>query len=100
MDIYGNRPGLTLIPFNLDETTYARELAPLAGHYPAVKIGPPWWFHDSLNDMKRYFDRVVRPFKGDWCISDFEIKLGLFNTVKGRGWTYSGLTFLLPKRLL
>jgi len=56
---YGNDPRLTLILFNLDEDTYARELAPLAGHYPAIKIGPPWWFHDSLNGMRRYFDRVM-----------------------------------------
>jgi glucuronate isomerase len=56
---YGNDPRLALILFTLDESTYARELAPLAGHYPAVKLGPPWWFHDSLNGMRRYFDRVV-----------------------------------------
>jgi glucuronate isomerase len=56
---YGNNPHLTLILFTLDETTYARELAPLAGHYPALKLGPPWWFHDSLNGMRRYFDQVM-----------------------------------------
>ena len=56
---FGNNPDFTLILFNLDETTYARELAPLAGHYPAVKLGPPWWFHDSLNGMHRYFDQVM-----------------------------------------
>jgi glucuronate isomerase len=56
---YGNDPRLTLILFNLDETTYARELAPLAGHYPTVKLGPPWWFHDSLNGIARYFDCVM-----------------------------------------
>jgi glucuronate isomerase len=56
---FGNDPRFSLILFNLDETTYARELAPLAGHYPAVKLGPPWWFHDSLNGMHRYFDQVV-----------------------------------------
>jgi glucuronate isomerase len=56
---YGNDPRLTLILFTLDESTYARELAPLAGHYPAVKLGPPWWFHDSINGMKRYFDRII-----------------------------------------
>ncbi|MGC9347646.1 MAG: glucuronate isomerase [Anaerolineae bacterium] len=56
---YGNDPRLTLILFTLDEDTYSRELAPLAGHYPAVKIGPPWWFHDSVNGMRRYFDRVM-----------------------------------------
>ncbi|MCA9872441.1 MAG: glucuronate isomerase, partial [Anaerolineales bacterium] len=43
---FGNDARLTLILFTLDETTYARELAPLAGHYPALKLGPPWWFHD------------------------------------------------------
>ena len=45
---YGNDPRLTLILFNLDETTYGRELAPLAGHYPALKLGPPWWFYRQL----------------------------------------------------
>ena len=56
---YGNDPRLTLILFTLDETTYSRELAPLAGHYPALKLGPPWWFFDSLNGMSRYFDQVM-----------------------------------------
>ncbi|MFM8319639.1 MAG: glucuronate isomerase [Chloroflexota bacterium] len=56
---YGRDPRLTLIVFTLDETTYARELAPLAGHYPALKLGPPWWFHDSLNGMGRYFNQVI-----------------------------------------
>jgi len=56
---YGNDSRLTLILFTLDEATYARELAALAGHYPALKIGPPWWFHDSLNGMQRYFDQVM-----------------------------------------
>ena len=56
---YGNDPRLTLILFTLDGSTYARELAPLAGHYPAIKLGPPWWFHDSLNGMKRYFEQVI-----------------------------------------
>lgn len=56
---YGNDPRLTLILFTLDEDTYARELAPLAGHYPTLRIGPPWWFHDSLNGMRRYFDRIM-----------------------------------------
>jgi glucuronate isomerase len=56
---YGNDSRLNLILFTLDEDVYARELAPLAGHYPTVKIGPPWWFHDSLNGMRRYFDRMM-----------------------------------------
>ena len=45
---------LTLILFTLDETRYARELAPLAGHYPALRLGPPWWFHDSPEGMRRF----------------------------------------------
>lgn len=56
---YGNDTRLTLILFTLDETTYSRELATLAGHYPTLKLGPPWWFHDSLNGMTRYFDQVM-----------------------------------------
>jgi len=56
---YGNDTRLSLILFTLDETSYSRELAPLAGHYPALKLGPPWWFHDSLNGMARYFDQVM-----------------------------------------
>jgi len=56
---YGNDSRLTLILFTLDETAYSRELAPLAGHYPALKLGPPWWFFDSLNGMARYFDQVM-----------------------------------------
>ncbi len=48
LDRVGNERDLTIILFTLDETSYARELAPLAGHYPALKLGPPWWFHDSF----------------------------------------------------
>lgn len=56
---YGNDPRLTFIVFTLDPSTYARELAPLAGHYPAMKLGPPWWFFDSPNGMKWYFEGVM-----------------------------------------
>jgi glucuronate isomerase len=59
LDLFGRDPRLTLVLFNLDETTYSRELAPLAGHYPALRLGPPWWFFDSLLGMRRYFDAVV-----------------------------------------
>lgn len=59
LDEYGNRADLTIVLFNLDETNYSRELAPLAGHYPALRLGPPWWFFDSFNGMRRYFDSVV-----------------------------------------
>jgi glucuronate isomerase len=51
---YGNEPNLTLILFTLDETVFTRELAPLAGHFPAVKLGPPWWFLDSPEGMMRF----------------------------------------------
>lgn len=54
LDRFGNEPALTLILFTLDETVYARELAPLAGHYPALKLGPAWWFHDSPEGMRRF----------------------------------------------
>ncbi|MCC6165421.1 MAG: glucuronate isomerase [Acidobacteria bacterium] len=54
LDACGNEPGFTLVLFTLDETTYSRELAPLAGHYPAVVLGPPWWFHDSVEGMLRF----------------------------------------------
>ena len=37
-----------------DESAYARELAPLAGHYPCLKLGPAWWFHDSPEGMRRF----------------------------------------------
>jgi len=56
---YGNDRRLTLIVFTLDEATYSRELAPLAGHYPALKMGPPWWFQDSASGMRRWLDRIV-----------------------------------------
>ena len=56
---YGNHPDFTLILFTLDETTYSRELAPLAGHYPAMKLGPAWWFHDSIHGMTRHRERVI-----------------------------------------
>lgn len=51
---YGNEPGLTIILFTLDESAYSRELAPLAGHYPALRLGPPWWFFDSPEGMVRF----------------------------------------------
>jgi glucuronate isomerase len=54
LNAYGNDPRLTLVLFTLDESTYSRELAPIAGHYPAVRLGPPWWFHDSIEGMNRF----------------------------------------------
>lgn len=68
LERFGNDARLTLILFALDESAYSRELAPLAGHYPALKLGPPWWFYDSLNGIRRYFDLVMET-------------AGLYNTV-------------------
>jgi len=68
LDRYGNDPRLTLVLFTLDETTYSRELAPLAGHYPALKLGAAWWFHDSINGMIRYREHIMET-------------AGLYNTV-------------------
>jgi glucuronate isomerase len=59
LDLYGNDPRLTLILFTLDEDVYSRELAPLAGHYPALRLGPPWWFHDSPEGMRRFRERAT-----------------------------------------
>ena len=59
LDRYGNHPDMRLVVFNLDETTYSRELAPLAGHYPILRLGPPWWFYDSWLGIMRFLDAVV-----------------------------------------
>ena len=54
LDVVGTERDLTIILFTLDESSYARELAPLAGHYPCLKLGPAWWFHDSPEGMRRF----------------------------------------------
>ena len=56
---FGNESSLTIIVFTLDETTYSRELAPLAGHYPALRLGPAWWFHDSPEGMRRFREQIT-----------------------------------------
>lgn len=68
LDRFGNAPGFTLILFTLDESTYARELAPLAGHYPCLRLGPAWWFHDSPEGMRRFREQTTET-------------AGFFNTV-------------------
>ena len=68
LEQFGSDPRFSLILFTLDESGYGRELAPLAGTYPAVKLGPPWWFFDSVNGMTRFFDQVMET-------------AGLYNTV-------------------
>jgi len=59
LDRFGSDSRLTLILFTLDESTYSRELAPLAGHYPSILLGPPWWFNDSPEGMRRYREQVT-----------------------------------------
>lgn len=54
LDRFGNEPNFTVILFTLDESAYSRELAPLAGHYPCLRLGPPWWFYDSPEGMTRF----------------------------------------------
>jgi glucuronate isomerase len=56
---FGNERALTLIVFTLDESSYSRELAPLAGHYPALKLGPAWWFHDSPEGLMRFREQTT-----------------------------------------
>jgi glucuronate isomerase len=65
---YGNHPGFTFVVFTLDEAAYGRELAPLAGHYPAMRLGPPWWFFDSINGLTRFRMEITET-------------AGLYNTV-------------------
>lgn len=59
LDKYGNDNRLSIILFTLDETVYSRELAPLAGHYPVLKLGPAWWFHDSPEGMRRFREQIT-----------------------------------------
>jgi len=59
LDQFGNESNLTIILFTLDESAYSRELAPLAGHYPCLRLGPPWWFHDSPEGMMRFRELVT-----------------------------------------
>jgi glucuronate isomerase len=59
LDRFGNERRLTIILFTLDESAYSRELAPLAGHYPCLRLGPPWWFHDSPDGMMRFREQVT-----------------------------------------
>jgi glucuronate isomerase len=59
LDRFGNEKALTIILFTLDESTYSRELAPLAGHYPCLRLGPPWWFHDSPEGMMRFREQAT-----------------------------------------
>ncbi|WP_306120367.1 MULTISPECIES: glucuronate isomerase [unclassified Roseitalea] len=68
LDAVGHAPGLTVIVFTLDETAYGRELAPMAGVYPCLKLGPAWWFFDSPDGIRRFRELTTET-------------AGLYNTV-------------------
>ncbi|MBX7535014.1 glucuronate isomerase [Qipengyuania sp. GH1] len=80
---HGNDTRLTVIVFTLDESTYARELAPLAGHYPALKLGPAWWFHDSPEGMRRY-RRMVTETAGFYNTVGFNDDTRAFLSIPAR----------------
>ena len=83
LDKYGNRTDLSLILFTLDESTYSRELAPLAGHYPLLKLGPAWWFGDSPEGMGRY-RRLVTETAGFYNTVGFNDDTRAFLTIPAR----------------
>ena len=74
LDRFGNERDLTLILFTLDETSYSRELAPLAGHYPILRLGPSWWFYDSPEGMRRFREIATET-------AGFAETCGFYNTV-------------------
>jgi glucuronate isomerase len=79
----GNNADLRILLFTLDETTYARELAPMAGHWPCLRIGPPWWFHDSPSGIARYFDQVVET-AGYYNLAGFNDDTRAFMSIPAR----------------
>jgi glucuronate isomerase len=80
---YGNHPHFTFIVFTIDESAYSRELAPLAGHYPAMKLGPPWWFFDSVNGMMRYRLETTET-AGLWNTAGFNDDTRAFPSIPAR----------------
>jgi len=80
---FGNEKNLTIILFTLDESTYSRELAPLAGHYPCLRLGPPWWFHDSPEGMMR-FRRWVTETAGFYNTAGFNDDTRAFLSIPAR----------------
>ena len=83
LNAYGNSTDLTLLLFTLDESTYTRELAPLAGHYPSVRLGPAWWFHDSINGMTRYREWTTES-AGIWNTAGFNDDTRAFCSIPAR----------------
>ena len=89
--------GLTLVLFTLDETTYSRELAPLAGHYPAVRLGPPWWFHDSIEGMTRFRYQVTET-AGIYNTAGFNDDTRAFSSIPARHDVARRVDAQLPRR--
>ncbi len=56
---YGTHPGFQLVLFTLDETLFSREIGPLAGFYPSVYAGAPWWFLDAPEAIRRYRSAIT-----------------------------------------
>lgn len=83
LERHGNDPRLRLVLFTLDESTYARELAPLAGHYPALRLGPPWWFHDSIQGMIRFREQTTET-AGLWNTAGFNDDTRAFCSIPAR----------------
>ncbi len=83
LNAVGNEPELELIVFTLDESNYTRELAPLAGHYPALRLGPPWWFHDSPEGMLR-FRRAITETAGFYNTAGFNDDTRAFFSIPAR----------------
>ena len=83
LNAHGNDPRLTLVLFTLDESTYSRELAPLAGHYPALRLGPPWWFFDSVKGIERFLDNTVET-AGVYNLAGFNDDTRAFASIPAR----------------
>ena len=83
LNAYGNDARFRLVLFTLDESTYARELAPLAGHYPAVRLGPAWWFNDSIEGMTRFRQQTTES-AGIWNTAGFNDDTRAFCSIPAR----------------
>ncbi len=83
LNAFGNDRRLTLILFTLDESNYSRELAPIAGYYPAVRLGPPWWFHDSMHGMAGFREQTSET-AGFWNTVGFNDDTRAFCSIPAR----------------
>lgn len=83
LDRFGLEQELSIILFTLDETAYSRELAPLAGVYPCLKLGPAWWFHDSPNGMRRFREQTTET-AGFWNTVGFNDDTRAFLSIPAR----------------